>query len=190
MTVWGHSSWTLTTGSLACCRVSGTRARTFPWRFAQTSLRTPTKIGLTLKNLPLYSLLYHRSNSCTISLLSYFFYFHTRISNIFWHLSWFLCPPPLPHRDIWNLYTQRSHIWSCRGSRKSRLTPSSSLPSDCCLPGGTSWPGRKMKAPGRLFGNGWTRCSGKLLELLSVYSLCPARYCNHHNFLPAYRFRS
>lgn len=178
-TVWGRSCWISTTGSLVFCRVSGTKAKTFPWRWAQTSFHTSWRLNWRLKiNLFQY-------NSLS-SIFNFFYCFHistfphTQFFCISWHLSQFTLPPH--YRNMWSLYTQRSHIWRCRGSRKGLSTPSSSLPSDCCLPGGTSWPGRKMKAPGRLFGNEWTRFSGNpLLERFLLFMTCAQPdFCNPH----------
>lgn len=123
---------------------------------------------MTLKNQPLYA-------CSTILYIFYCLHIFTFPHFNLLHFSTFVTihrATPLSYRNIWSLYTQRSHIWSCRGSRKGLLTPSSSLPSDFSLPGGTNWPGRKMKAPGRLFGNGWTCCSGNPLELLFILIVC------------------
>lgn len=129
-----------------------------------------TKIKLTPKYTPILLLLSPLFNSFPVSFIAFIFlHFHSIISCVCWHLSQFSLCLPLLCRNMWSLYTQKSHIWSCRGSRKGLLTPSSSLPSDCCLPGGTSWPGRRMKAQGRLCGNGWTCCSDNLLEQFFLF---------------------
>lgn len=167
-TAWGHSCWTLTMGSLAFCSVSGTRAKTFPWRLAQISLHTSWRLNWHLKSTSILRFHYQ-----FLLLLSYF-YISTPQSPV-WHLS--PCAS-LPYRNIWSLYTQRSHIWSCRGSRKGLLTLSSSLPSGCCLPGGTSWPGRKMKALGRLC---WIGQTLPQLFFLFIVGAQPdfAKFYNH-----------
>lgn len=164
-TVWGRSCWTSTMDSLAFCSLFGARAKTFPWRLAHISLHTSWRLNwhfTELKNPPLYFSLDSRSNSPTVFFIALIFFAFPHQSPA-WHLS--PCAS-LPYRNIWSRYTQRSRIWSCRGSRKGLLTPSSLLLSDCCLPGGTSWPGRKMKAPGRK----WKDSASAGFPL---YSWCP-----------------
>lgn len=139
--------WTWATASRASYSRCGTKARTFPWRFAHHLTSCLLKIKYLLEKKK--KSLFHQPppTSSTLSFITLVLsQFHAPISR----LTVVTIPQcvRLQCRDIWSPYTRRSRMWSCRGGRRGLLTRSSSPPSGCCLPGGTSWPDRRMKAPG------------------------------------------
>lgn len=113
-TVWGHSCWISTTGSLVFCRVSGTKAKTFPWRWAQTSFHTSWRWNWRYSSIIL----------CQVFSVSFtafiFLHFHTHNFSVFpdiCHNS--LCHPTPLQKYMKPIYTEESYLEVQRKQKRS-----------------------------------------------------------------------